>query len=91
VSRNILLRALGAEDKAYGEVTALEPLTAGDTLLLCSDGFWEYISDEEMEVDLAKSVTALEWLSYMLTRIGGRIPADNDNLTAVVILYGGME
>jgi len=89
VSRSKLLRALGAEDKAYGEVTPLPPLSAGDAFLLCSDGFWEYVTEDEMAVDLLKSVEASEWLSRMLTRIGKRVPEDHDNLSAVATIYGG--
>ena len=85
--RNKLLRALGADEQAHGEFTALGPLQAGDAFLLCTDGFWEYVTDTEMEIDLIKSETASEWLSYMLSRIGGRIPNDCDNLSAIAVLY----
>jgi len=85
-SRSKLLRALGADDKAHGEVTPLDTLSGGDAFLLCSDGFWEYVTENEMEADLAKSRKASVWLSFMLARIGARVPADHDNLSAICIV-----
>ena len=37
--------------------------------LLCTDGFWEYVLETEMMVDLAKSRRPGEWLDYMVSRL----------------------
>jgi len=88
-SRSQLMRALGLDDDAHEEITPLASPLRGDAFLLCSDGFWEYVTEEEMEVDLKKSSKAKSWLSFMLTRIGNRIPEDHDNLTAIAVVCGG--
>ncbi|MDR3209519.1 MAG: protein phosphatase 2C domain-containing protein [Oscillospiraceae bacterium] len=88
-SRSKLMRALGADDAAHEEITPVGAPRPGDAYLLCSDGFWEYVTEEEMEVDLAKANGAAAWLSLMLTRIGARIPADHDNLSAICIIAEG--
>lgn len=84
--RNRLLRALGGEEAAHAEISLLSsPLCHGDAFLLCSDGFWEYVTEDEMEIDLAKSATPDEWLSYLTARIGSRINGKNDNLSAIAV------
>ena len=94
-SRNRLLFALGMEGCAPGEVTLLDPPLVGDAYLLCSDGFWEYVYEDEMEMDLARARArdADGWLSLMLARIppraqareSPRVQAGNDNLSAITV------
>lgn len=63
--RNILLAAIGAEGDtpvAIGEAAALEP---GDALLLCSDGLWEWVSEDEMLRTLAAANDCRQWLDAM--------------------------
>ena len=64
--RNRLLRSLG-NDKPPRPTLAEEPLTLmpGDAFLLCTDGFWEYVTEPEMEVTLAKSASPEQWLENM--------------------------
>ncbi len=82
--RNKLLKVLG--DNMTGEVGTIYrpiPYKSGDAFLLCSDGFWEYILEEEMEIDLSKSNTAKEWIEYMLVRLLLKYSGNNDNFTVV--------
>jgi serine/threonine protein phosphatase PrpC len=79
------LRALGI-DGVYPEISKPEAVFSGDAFLICSDGFWEYITENEMIVDLAKARNAEMWISLMTTRIGGRIANDTDNLSAVAAI-----
>ena len=85
-NRSSLLRALGADEQSHGEITMLDEVQRGDAFLLCTDGFWEYVNEEEMLIDLLKSDTATQWLSYMLTRLGKRISGDYDDISAISIL-----
>ena len=85
--RNRLLRALGNDDevgvKVPEQVITIEP---GDTFLLCSDGFWEYVYETEMEIDLAKSITTQEWMRYMVKRVLLKTKnLSNDNFTAICV------
>ncbi len=55
----------------------------GDAFLLCSDGFWEYVYEMEMQADLLKSRNAAEWLRHMVKRLLLRSENSGDNYTAV--------
>lgn len=83
--RNRVLRALGQDGDLLVE-TRDQPLLPGHhAFLLCSDGFWEYVLEEEMETDLADSATPEEWIEKMRQRLKKKIPKDNDNNTAAAI------
>lgn len=85
--RSSLLCVLGG-GKCVPEVSAARSLKPGDAFLLCSDGFWEYVQDEEMLIDLLKSDTPKEWIEYMLLRHIRRADARNDNYTAIAVFVG---
>lgn len=60
------------------------PLECNDAVIICSDGFWEYVYEEEMEADLASSPTPEEALAKMEARLLSRINKFNDNYSAIV-------
>ncbi|MBI3727189.1 MAG: serine/threonine-protein phosphatase [Burkholderiales bacterium] len=64
--RNRLFAAIGAEGDNAPEVTAdaLELLN-GDAFLMCTDGFWEWVLEHEMEFCLATTNSSEAWLSKM--------------------------
>ena len=83
--RNRLLRALGAEE-LRPEVHAPTTLKPGrHAFLLCSDGFWEYLSDMEIWLDLQKSETPQDWIDYLRCRGEMRKQGSIDNNTAVAL------
>lgn len=85
--RNRLLRTLGAdEDPRPTLLPAPVALARGDAFLLCTDGFWEYVTEQEMEVTLAKAATPDDWLRLMTGRLLARAAPDNDNFTAMAVL-----
>ncbi len=82
--RSRLLKVLGGEEKLnikkhYPPISVQN----GDAFLLCTDGFWEYVYETEMEADLLKSDSADIWLKYMLKRQILRAQNKGDNYTAV--------
>lgn len=82
--RNKLLKVLG--ESTMNEVgTVYRPIyyKTGDAFLLCSDGFWEYVLEEEMEIDLSKSDTAKEWVEFMLVRLLLKFSGNNDNFSVI--------
>lgn len=84
--RNRLLRSLGGREEVRATIEENpHPIRPGDTFLLCSDGFWEYVTETAMEVDLAKSAMPAEWLRFMELRIRAAAPADHDNYSAIAI------
>ncbi len=64
--RNILFAAVGAEGEtpvALGDGPV--QLLDGDALLVCSDGLWEWVHEDEMERTLAESGNSEQWLTAM--------------------------
>lgn len=83
--RNRILRALGQEGDLLVE-SKEQPLQPGQhSFLLCSDGFWEYVLEDEMEADLSASSNPEEWINRMRGRLQKRIPTDNDNNSAAAV------
>lgn len=83
--RSRLLRAVGAEDLRT-DIHA--PITLGPgrhAFLMCSDGFWEYVSDWEIWADLHKSATPQEWIDYLRCRGEMHKSGAIDNNTAVAL------
>lgn len=82
-----LLRSLGREDHCEPETYVIDtPPQKGDAFLLCSDGLWEYIRDEEILVDYLKADSAEEWGKLLLLRAMDRIPPKNDNLSLITVI-----
>lgn len=81
--RASLLRVLGRPGcrPETGEA-AVRP---GDAFLLCSDGFWEFVYNEEMQADLLKSETPAAWVQSMLLRHIRRTPPGNDNFSVIAV------
>lgn len=67
------------------------PLTKGDAFILCTDGFWEYVFEEEMEADLCSSATPGEALQKMEARLLSRVTKFNDNYSAIVVMVDDKE
>ena len=86
--RNRLLRSLGSADNPFPDVLQ-EPvyIQPGDAFLLCSDGFWEYVTELEMETDLSKSSSPEKWLELMSLRLTKKsyTNPDADNFSAIGI------
>lgn len=84
--RNRLLRTLGHEGNLRPTVEKeIHPVEPGDAFLLCTDGFWEYVTETEMEADLARSADPDAWLGHMAQRIMERVEEKHDNYTAMAL------
>ncbi len=85
--RNQIYRCLG--ERASIEVdTFVVPLRSHDILLLCSDGLWEMVRDEDMEKIIASSATHPSQIASMLVQAAlSRGGADN---VSVVVVYVAM-
>lgn len=87
--RNKLLRAMGiaAETLRYQIDETDFDLQPGDAILLCSDGFWEWIVEKKMEKYLKKSKTAQQALDEMVAYICKKGKNKNmDNYSAILIV-----
>ena len=86
VDRNRLLRAVGNPDEVKPTMlTGPQRIQPGDAFLLCTDGFWEYVTELEMAADLATVKTPQAWLERMEMRLVLKAKADNDNYTALAL------
>lgn len=83
--RSRLLRVLG-DEKCRPEIHEPVRLEPGrHAFLLCSDGFWESVTEEEILLDLCKSPSPGEWLKSLYLRIMERQGEEHDNHTAVAV------
>ena len=89
--RNRVLRALGAEEEVKAEIKSIGLLKPGfHAFLLCTDGFWEYVLEDEMEIDLSKADSPQKWLACMEERLRKKVAkmqkqGENDNYTAAAL------
>lgn len=83
--RNRLVRALGASQTVKPETDALDVMD-GDAFLLCSDGFWELIEEQNMMEYLSQSADTGEWLDKMKLHVERMQTADSDNNSAIAVI-----
>ena len=87
--RNILLAAVGAQgDVALALSGAPVALEAGDGLLACSDGLWEWVREHEMEQALLDTSGSEDWLAAMCASADAAVRAagkERDNYSAYAI------
>jgi serine/threonine protein phosphatase PrpC len=87
--RNLLFAAVGAEGGTPPAVSDdIVQLHAGDALLVCTDGLWEWVLEADMERALAAAATAEEWLEAMRQAAGANATAggnERDNYSAYAI------
>lgn len=62
-------------------------LLSGDVILLCSDGFWEYVLESEMENDLVGASSPEVWLGDMEKRLLERAISGHDNYSALAVMF----
>jgi serine/threonine protein phosphatase PrpC len=87
--RNQIYRCLG--EHASVEVdTFVRTLQADDVLVLCSDGLWEMVHDDEMEGIIASSNSYPSQLSKMLIQ-AALMRGGADNISVIVACMGEKE
>ncbi|KJU84469.1 serine/threonine protein phosphatase [Candidatus Magnetobacterium bavaricum] len=90
--RNRLLRVLGKSGELRPSISQQKiKLEQNDAFLLCTDGFWELVTETEMEVDYVKSTNPAQWLNNMQDRIlyraDNEADNENDNYSAIAIWF----
>ena len=84
--RHLLTSAIGAAGPIEISVSPqLVELLPGDAFLLCSDGWWEYLYETEMEAALQRQAAGKRWLDDMAAVIGRRAPVGHDNYSALCV------
>lgn len=85
--RNKLLRVMGAEwgKKSY-ELSAVLERGEAHAFALMTDGFWEYVEEQEMLLALQSTATAQEWLARMTALVEQRADMTRtDNYSAICV------
>ncbi len=82
--RNRLLRSMGNKEGIKPSFYSSK-IIINDKFLFCTDGFWEYVTEIEMEFDLAKSETPEMWLEEMELRLLKKVKNDFDNYSAIAV------
>lgn len=86
IDRNKLLKAVGKGDEALPEMKEfVMDRSVQNAFLLCTDGFWEYVTEEQMEETLSHAATPEEWLESMRWYIRDKAKENNDNNSAVAV------
>lgn len=82
--RNKLTDALGAyiKDLAVSDIRVTDSET---DFLVCTDGLWEYVTENKMEELYRASRNPREWLEKMLSEREARAGEDGDCFTAAVV------
>jgi PPM family protein phosphatase len=85
--RNRLLRVFDGSNNCHFEIVK-QPVAVGraDAFLLCTDGFWEYVLESDMENDLKEASNPEVWLSLMEKRLLDRVDKSHDNYSALAIM-----
>lgn len=86
--RSVLLRAMGAEwnAPAYEISQRNLQIKKGDSFLLCSDGFWEWIEEKTMIKILKKDISAFDALREMSAEVLANGKGKGmDNYSAILV------
>ena len=83
-NQNKLTSAVGVAMDGIN-VSEISPVNASSNFLLCTDGWWEYVTEEDIEMTYKKSSDAREWLRKMMEIREENAPEDSDNFTAAVV------
>lgn len=84
INKNKLTSALGVNMDSVNYSNEVR-LDASSAFLLCTNGWWSYITEEDMEETFNKSKTAKEWLENMLKIRDAVAPEKSDDYTAAVV------
>ena len=82
--RSRVLRALGSGN-AKPDISPLTELKEDTAILMCTDGFWEYVNEKEMETTLNEAKEPVDWLGKMKEILEKRVPQGNDNFSAAAV------
>ncbi|MEJ7708388.1 MAG: protein phosphatase 2C domain-containing protein [Pyrinomonadaceae bacterium] len=81
VAHNVITQALGASETVEPVITSVE-LKADDSLLLCSDGLWDMVTDEQIRNVMFNSFNPAAACRELITLANQR--GGNDNITVVI-------
>ncbi len=86
--RNRIIRSLGNPESFSPTVHAEGvPVTNATSFVLCTDGFWELVLEDELETLLRRRANAKAVLDTCEKRITAKLRPESDNYTAQIIRF----
>lgn len=85
--RNRIVRALGNPQFLRHTISECHQISENSTLLIVTDGFWEYVNGLEVYVARQKNTDPQQWLAEMTAKLLVRAPKDHDNYTAIGVWF----
>jgi len=86
--RNHIVRAVGGEQNSFiYELSPTLRLKKNDSFLLCSDGFWEWVSNNEICDALSASQTSSAALEKLSLLPAERAELPRDDCSAVIVSF----
>jgi len=82
-----LLKTISLNQTAKPTIKKYPPLQAEQTLILCSDGFWEMITPSEM-MAFNKKTNIKKYLNKLVLLANKRAGKKGDNVTAIIVQKG---
>ena len=82
-ARNVIVRSLGRDPEVDIDLFE-ETLRAGDTLLLCSDGLWEMVHDDQAIASIVRDAPAAMAACRDLI-VAANAAGGTDNISAIVV------
>lgn len=83
--QNLLTNALGASFTA-ADMRAPVRVMSDAAFLICTDGFWEHVTEPQMEETLRAARVTHDWLDSMLSIREAGAPEHSDNYTAAAVM-----
>ena len=84
--RSQLFAALGNDADFEPRIEPIKSaLQDGDVFLLCSDGLWEYVDEDELERTLNSSASGADWLQALESEVLANGHKGQDNYSAIAI------
>lgn len=83
---NILMGCLGTASDLTMTLHDIPQMSAGDTLMACSDGVWHYFTDEELGNVLA-ALAPREATEFLIEKARVRAHGSGDNLSLVIVKF----
>ena len=83
-NQNKLTNALGIAMDGIN-ISPKVHISSFDHFVLCTDGWWEYVTEDDIERTLNDTKNPERWLKAMLEIREAKAPDDSDNYTAAVV------
>lgn len=87
--QNKLTRVLGSDYFVQPDYKICDGVSDGNALLVCTDGFWEYVYEADIENAVDSGSDSCLILGELEKILVSRAPETNDNYTAALVLFGG--